>query len=136
MTTSTSISAGVSVLAYGLYLVVAVCAAIIASIGTLAFRNSLARSTVEQLNQLLTATEANFKRVDLERVEGQRQISELQGQIKVLRDAVTQRAAVDELAKVEAIRHHDLMAAMTRLVTIADATAKASGVPVPPAPAG
>ncbi len=117
---------------YLLYLVVGIAALVVGAAGALAYRNAIGKSTVRQLNELLDATNANFARVDRERKEAQQQIAELQGQIKVLRESVTQRAAVDELARVEMEHHQELMKPLKRLVEIAEATARASSVRIPP----
>ena len=117
--------------AYLIYLVVGVVSLVIGGSAALAYRNAIGKSTVRQLNELLDATNANFDRVDRERRQAQEQIAELQGQIKVLRETVTQKAAVDELARVEAEHHKALMHAMDRLVQVAEATAASSGIKVP-----
>ena len=116
---------------YGLYLVVGIAALIVGGASALAYRNAIGKSTVRQLNELLAATNANFARVDAERGAAQQQIAELQGQIAVLREAVTQRAAVADLAKVEMEHHKELMQPLKRLVQIAEATAGNAGVAVP-----
>lgn len=117
--------------AYLIYLVVGVVSLVVGVSAALAYRNAIGKSTVRQLNELLDATNANFARVDQERIAAQEQIAELQGQIAVLRETVTQRAAVDQLAKVEMEHHKELMRPLTRLVQIAEATAGSSGVKLP-----
>lgn len=117
--------------AYLIYLVVGVVSLVIGVSAALAYRNAIGKSTVRQLNELLDATNANFDRVDRERRQAQEQIAELQGQIKVLREAVTQRAAVDKLAQVEDEHHKALMHSVGRLVQVAEATAASSGIKLP-----
>ncbi len=117
--------------AYLIYLVVGVASLVTGVAGALAWRSAIGKSTVRQLNELLDATNANFARVDQERRAAQEQIAELQGQLKVLRETVTQKAAVDDLAKVEMEHHRELMRPLTRLVQIAEATAVGAGVKVP-----
>jgi len=119
---------------YGLYLVIGVAAMVVGAAGALAYRNNLGKATVRQLNELLAATKANFERVDAERLEGQRQIAELQGQVRILQSMVTQKAAVDQLAKVEMEHHKELMKPLSRLVEIAEATAGSAGVRISKAP--
>ena len=121
----------VSSIGYGLYIAVGIAALVVGAAGTLAFRNAYAKSTVAQLNQLLTATNLNFARVDADRLECRQEITKLAGHLEEMREMVTQRAEVEKLAGVEMTHHTELMVPLKRLVEIAEATAGVAGVTVP-----